>query len=264
MIEARDIAVTFRAGTPLENEALRGISCHIPAGQFVSVIGSNGAGKSTFLNALAGEIRLSRGSLAIAGQDVTRWSPTKRAPLVSRVFQDPLAGTCEDLTIEENLAVALRRPCRRHWRPALDRATRESLRGALARLRLGLEARLGDPVGLLSGGQRQALTLLMATLADSNVLLLDEHTAALDPKAAPLVLELTRALVAQRGLTTMMVTHSLRHALDYGDRTIMFHQGQIILDVAGAERRRLDVADLLAMFEHARGEALTEDRLILE
>jgi putative tryptophan/tyrosine transport system ATP-binding protein len=263
MIEARDLTVVFRAGTPLENQALRDVSCRIPAGQFVTIIGSNGAGKSTFLNAIAGDVPISSGMIRIGGHDVAGGTATKRAALVSRVFQDPVAGTCEDLAIEENLAVALRRAGRRGWRRALGPVTRDRFRIALARLRLGLEERLHDPVGLLSGGQRQALSLLMATLADTKVLLLDEHTAALDPKAAALVLELTRTLVAERRITVLMVTHSMRQALDYGDRTLMFHQGKIIFDVEGNERRRLDVPDLLRMFEQAKGEQLADDRLVL-
>lgn len=263
MIEARDIAVTFRAGTPLENRALRGVSLDIPAGQFVTVIGSNGAGKSTFLNALAGDVPLAAGTIRIDGRDVSAWPATKRAALLSRVFQDPLGGTCEDLTIEENLAIALRRGARRGWRRALGRATRDKFRADLARLGLGLERRLQDQVGLLSGGQRQALSLLMATLSETKILLLDEHTAALDPQAAALVLELTRTFVVERRLTVLMVTHSMRQALDYGDRTVMFHQGDIIFDVKGDERRRLDVPDLLRLFEKAKGEQLADDALVL-
>jgi len=263
MIEARHIAVTFRPGSPLENLALRDASLEILGGQFVTVIGSNGAGKSTFLNAVAGDVPLSAGTILIDGRDVTNWPSTKRAALISRVFQDPVAGTCEDLTIEENLAIALRRVGRRGWRRALERATRDKFRAELARLGLGLETRLQHQVGLLSGGQRQALSLLMATLSDTKILLLDEHTAALDPTAASLVLELTRRLVAERGLTVLMVTHSMRQALDYGDRTVMFHQGHIIFDVKGDERHRLDVPDLLRLFEKAKGEQLADDALVL-
>ncbi|MDQ2696355.1 MAG: ABC transporter ATP-binding protein [Pseudomonadota bacterium] len=264
MIAVRGLHVTFNRGTPLENRALRGVDLDIPQGQFVTVIGSNGAGKSTLLNVLAGEVLAQRGSLRIDGRDVTRLPTPRRAGLVARVFQDPLAGTCGELTIEENLALAATRGRRRGLRQALGPARRNAFREHLARMGLGLEHRLADPVGLLSGGQRQALSLVMATLQPMQILLLDEHTAALDPKTAAFVQDLTCAVVRDRQLTALMVTHSLRQALDVGERTLMLHHGRVIFDVAGAGRARLDVPDLLRLFQRAQGEALADDDLLLE
>jgi putative ABC transport system ATP-binding protein len=263
MIEIRALHVTFHPGTPLEHLALRGIDLTIPTGQFLTVIGGNGAGKSTLLNALAGEAPVTRGSIAVDDQDVTRWSVARRAPVVARVFQDPLAGTCGELTVEENLALASARGQRRGLRAACRRDRRAAFREALARLGLGLEHRLADRMNRLSGGQRQAVSLLMATLQPMNILLLDEHTAALDPRMAALVLGLTRTLVAERRLTALMVTHRLRQALDVGDRTVMLHQGRIAFDIAGPDRARLDVPDLLRRFETASGEAATDGALLL-
>ena len=241
----------------------QGIDLIVPEGQFVTVIGSNGAGKSTLLGAIAGDASCDRGSITIAGRTVTHWPAAKRARLVARVFQDPLAGSCAQLTIAENMAIAYRRGQRRSLGRALNRSLRAEFRGQLERLGLGLEHRLGDRMGLLSGGQRQAVSLLMATLASREILLLDEHTAALDPKTAADVASLTRALVAETGLTTLMVTHSMRQALDLGDRTLMLHEGRVVFDVAGAERAHLDVPDLLRLFEQLRGEALANDSLLL-
>jgi putative ABC transport system ATP-binding protein len=263
MIELRDLHVTFGRGTPLEKQALRGIDLTIPAGQFVTVIGSNGAGKSTVLGALAGDVIAESGTVTIDGTDVTRWSTPRRAGLVARVFQDPMAGTCASLSIEENMALAAARGRRRGLGPAVGPSQRSSFRDRVAELGLGLENRLGDQMGLLSGGQRQAVSLLMATLAGSRILLLDEHTAALDPSTAEFVLDLTRRIVSGHGLTTLMVTHSMRHALDHGDRTIMLHEGKIVLDVGGAERAGLDVPDLLAMFSRVRGRELADDGLLI-
>jgi putative ABC transport system ATP-binding protein len=263
MIEAKDIAVTFNRGTPMETPALRGLDLAIPAGQFVTVIGSNGAGKSTLLNVLTGDAVPLRGRVVIDDQDVTAWSPPRRAALVARVFQDPLAGSCADLSIEENLALASARGASRGFSLAVDRSRREAFRAQLRRLNLGLENRLGDRMGLLSGGQRQAVSLLMATLQPMKILLLDEHTAALDPKTAEFVLELTREIVAEQGLTTLMVTHSMRHALDCGSRTVMLHEGRVCFDVAGEERAGLDVPDLVALFARVRGRRLDDDSLLL-
>lgn len=263
MIEIRQLRVTFHPGTPLENPALRGIDLTIPTGQFLTVIGGNGAGKSTLLNALAGETPVTHGSIAVDGQDVTRWTVARRAPAVARVFQDPLAGTCGELTVEENLALAAARGRRRGLRAACRSERRAEFRESLARLGLGLEHRLADRMSLLSGGQRQAVSLLMATLQPMNILLLDEHTAALDPRMAALVLDLTRTLVAERRLTALMVTHRLRQALDLGDRTVMLRQGRIAFDIAGTDRARLDVSDLLRRFETVSGEATTDDELLL-
>lgn len=263
MLRAQDLKLTFNPGTPIETRALRGLSLEIPSGQFVAVIGSNGAGKSTFLNAISGDQMVDAGTITIDGNDVTRKPAWDRAPLVARVFQDPMAGTCEALTIEENMALAMARGSRRGFRPALNRSSRELFRDKLRLLNLGLENRLADRIGLLSGGQRQAVSLLMASLQPSRILLLDEHTAALDPKTAAFVLELTARIVEENRLTTMMVTHSMRQALDYGQRTVMLHQGQVVLDVSGDERKGLDVPDLLRMFERSRHEQLDDDALLL-
>jgi len=263
MLSAQDLHITFNPGTPIETRALRGMSLHIAAGQFVTVIGSNGAGKSTFLNAISGDLGIDSGRIVIDGEDVTQQSVWQRARRVARVFQDPMAGTCEDLTIEENMALAMQRGTPRGLRAAVKTQERALFRERLATLGLGLESRLQDRIGLLSGGQRQAVSLLMAALQPSRILLLDEHTAALDPRTADFVLQLTARIVQEGGLTTMMVTHSMRQALDVGERTVMLHQGQVVLDVAGDERQRMDVADLLAMFEKVRGEKLADDALLL-
>jgi len=263
MLSAQDLHITFNPGTPIETRALRGMSLNIAAGQFVTVIGSNGAGKSTFLNAISGDLSIDSGRILIDGEDVTRQSVWQRARRVARVFQDPMAGTCEDLTIEENMALARQRGMQRGLRAAVKTQERTLFRERLATLGLGLENRLQDRIGLLSGGQRQAVSLLMAALQPSRILLLDEHTAALDPRTADFVLQLTARIVQEGQLTTMMVTHSMRQALDVGERTVMLHQGQVVLDVAGEERQRMDVADLLAMFEKVRGEKLADDALLL-
>ena len=263
MIEAKEIAVTFNAGTPMETPAMRGIDLTIPEGDFVTVIGSNGAGKSTFLNALAGELKPDSGKILIDDQDVTNWPTAKRAGLVARGFQDPLGGSCASLTIEENLALANARGKRRGLGAAVDGDVREVFRKHIARLNLGLENRLGDRIDLLSGGQRQAVSLLMSALQPMKILLLDEHTAALDPKTAAFVLDLTREIVEERGLTTLMVTHSMRQALDIGNRTVMLHEGRVVLDVKGDERKGLEVEDLLHMFEKVRGTEIDDDALLL-
>ena len=263
MIRVRALSVTFARGTPMQTPALKHLDLDIPAGQFVTVIGSNGAGKSTLLNAITGDVALDSGSVAIDGTEVTRWPAPRRAALVARVFQDPMVGSCESLTIEENMALAAARGSRRGLRRALDRPRRARLRERLAGLGLGLEGRLTDRMGLLSGGQRQAVSLLMATLATTRILLLDEHTAALDPKTAEFVLRLTNEIVTAQKLTTLMVTHSMRQALDCGERTVMLHEGRIVLDIAGAERRGLDVPDLLALFARQRGQQLADDSLLL-
>ncbi|RAI42699.1 ABC transporter ATP-binding protein [Rhodoplanes roseus] len=263
MILAEKIRVTFNKGTPLETVALRDVDLTVESGQFLTVIGSNGAGKSTALNVIAGTIRPDAGSIAFDDVDVTSWPTHRRARLVSRVFQDPKTGTCEDLTILENFALAQSRTRPRGLRSAIDKALRERAAERLRVLKLGLEDRLDDKIGLLSGGQRQAVSLLMATSGDTRLLLLDEHTAALDPKTADFVMTLTCDIVAALGLTTVMVTHSMAQALQYGDRTIMFHRGQIVFDVAGATRAAMGVADLLALFRHDQGEELSDDALLL-
>ena len=263
MMRADNLKVTFNAGTPIENPAMRGMSLHIQDGEFVTVIGSNGAGKSTFLNAISGDLLVDSGTIEINGQDVTRLPAHKRAHLVARVFQDPLAGTCEALSIEENMALAYSRGGKRGLTFALNKENRELFREKLSILKLGLENRLTDRIGLLSGGQRQAVSLLMASLQPSKILLLDEHTAALDPKTAAFVLELTDQIVSENRLTAMMVTHSMRQALDHGSRTVMLHQGRVVLDVSGQQRAGMDVPDLLDLFEQTRGEKVSDDALLL-
>lgn len=263
MMRAENLRLTFNPGTPIENPALRGMSLNIKDGEFVTVIGSNGAGKSTFLNAISGDIAVDSGSIHIDGADVTRLPAYKRANLVARVFQDPMAGTCEKLSIEENMALAYKRGRGRGLRAALNKANREIFREKLSILKLGLENRLTDRMGLLSGGQRQAVSLLMASLQPSKILLLDEHTAALDPKTAAFVLELTDQIITENKLTAMMVTHSMQQALDHGHRTVMLHQGKVVLDVAGEKRQGMGVRDLLDMFEKTRGEKVSDDSLLL-
>ena len=263
MLSAQNLKITFNPGTPIETKALQGLSLEIPTGQFVTVIGTNGAGKSTFLNAVSGDLSVDSGKILIDGDDVTKLPVWSRADRVARVFQDPMAGTCEDLTIEENLALAQQRGQRRGLRRAVQTSMRDEFRERLSTLGLGLENRLTDRIGLLSGGQRQAVSLLMAAMQPSRILLLDEHTAALDQRTADFVLQLTARIVEEKQLTTMMVTHSMRQALDVGDRTVMLHQGQVVLDVAGDERKGLDVPDLLHMFEKVRGEKLADDALLL-
>ena len=263
MLRAQRLEMTFNPGTPIENRVLRGLDLEIPTGQFVTVIGSNGAGKSTFLNAVSGDLIVDRGTIEIDGRDVTRLPAAQRAGLVARVFQDPMAGTCEALTIEENMALAWKRGEGRSFRFATTRSLRELFREKLSILKLGLENRLSDRIGLLSGGQRQAVSLLMASLRPSRILLLDEHTAALDPKTAAFVLDLTARIVEGAQLTAMMVTHSMRQALDHGTRTVMLHEGRVILDVSGPQRHGMKVEDLLHMFEKTRGETLDDDKLLL-
>ncbi|WP_432784927.1 Energy-coupling factor transporter ATP-binding protein EcfA2 [Oligella sp. MSHR50489EDL] len=264
MLDIKNIHITFNPNTPIETKALRGASLSIAEGEFVSVIGSNGAGKSTLLNAVAGEVRVDRGQILVNQKDVTRLPVWDRVKQVARVFQDPMAGTCEDLTIEENLALAYSRGQKRGLRTAIKPAMREVFKERLAILGLGLERRLSDRIGLLSGGQRQAISLLMATLQPSRILLLDEHTAALDPRTAAFILELTEKIVEDQGMTTMMVTHSMKQALEHGDRTVMLHQGKVVLDVSGEKRAQMTVTDLLQMFEKVRGEVVEDDALLLD
>ena len=263
MIKVGELQLTFNQGTPIENHVLRGLNLNISEGEFVTIIGSNGAGKSSLLNVISGDLLSDSGSVIINRKNVTHWPAWKRAGLVARVFQDPMVGTCENLTIEENLAIAYNRGHSFTLSPALNRKLRTIFKEKLATLNLGLENRLSDMMGLLSGGQRQAVSLLMSTLQPSKILLLDEHTAALDPKTAQFVLELTDQIVSKNHLTTMMVTHSMKQALEYGNRTVMLHQGQVVLDVSGEERTKLTVNDLLAMFEKTRGEKVTDDALLL-
>lgn len=263
MIALDAVTVVFAPGTPLQTTALDQVDLTLAPGDFVTVIGSNGAGKSSLLNLLAGEVTPVSGRVEIGGVDVTRAGPETRARLVARVFQDPLAGTAGALTLEENLALALRRGQGRGFGRAVDARRRDQFRGALARLGLGLEHRLSDPMAAFSGGQRQAASLLMATMAPARLLLLDEPTAALDPRMAAKVLDLIRQRVAETGLTSLMVTHSMRDALALGNRTIMMDQGRIVLDVDGPARAAMDVGDLLARFRDLRGSAIVDDGLLL-
>ncbi|MGL4381284.1 MAG: ABC transporter ATP-binding protein [Vibrio sp.] len=263
MIRLQDIQVTFNPGTILENRALRGVGLDVPERQFLTVIGSNGAGKSTLLGAVTGETPIIAGRVVIDEMDVTKQSVAQRANLCARVFQDPLAGTCAALTIEENMALAYMRGKKRGWSLALSSQQRKLFQERISILGLGLEDRLADNIGLLSGGQRQAVSLVMATLADSKLLLLDEHTAALDPRMAAFIIDLTKKIVSEFNLTVMMVTHSMKDALACGDRTVMLHQGQIVLDVSGQQRAKMGVTELLEMFSKVRGEELADDSLLL-
>ena len=264
MIRLNDIHVTFNAGTPLETRALRGVDLEVPKGQFLTIIGSNGAGKSTSLNVIAGQIEVASGRVEVDGYDVTNMAIHERSSMLSRVFQDPKTGTCEDLSIIENFALAQGRTRPRRLRFAVTSEMRAATAERLKVLGLGLENRLDDKVGLLSGGQRQAVSLLMATTGDTKVLLLDEHTAALDPKTADFVLELTKQIVDDLKLTAVMVTHSMAQALHTGDRTIMFHRGKIVFDAAGEARDKMSVTDLLELFKREQREELADDSLLLD
>lgn len=243
--------------------ALDGIDLHVPKGQFITIIGSNGAGKSTLLNAVAGVFLVDEGSIMLEGKDVTFVPEHRRAAKVARVFQNPLDGTAASMTVEENIALAAARGRRRRLRRGVRSAEREKTMEALARLQLGLEDRLLQPAGLLSGGQRQALSLLMATMTRPSILLLDEHTAALDPKSAEHISNLTERLTREYELTTLMVTHNMEQALRMGDRTIMMHGGQIVLDIAGPDRKKMTVEDLVDRFAQVRGARLVDDRVLL-
>lgn len=266
MLVLDNIRKYFHKGGVNEVLALDGLSLHVRPGDFITVIGSNGAGKSTMLTAVAGGFLPDEGRIRLAGQDVTHWPEHRRAARIGRVFQDPLKGTCATGSIEQNLALAKKRGESRGLSRGVKAADRELFRAVLAPLCLGLENRMGDLVGLLSGGQRQALTLLMATIKRPDLLLLDEHTAALDPKTGRQILELTEQLVAERQLTTLMVTHNMNQALSLGNRLIMLHRGRIILDIDGEEKRNLRVQDLLARFYALKdegGEEFPSDRMLL-
>ena len=263
MLEIKNITKTFNRGTVNEKKALRGVNLTLNDGDFVTVIGGNGAGKSTLLNAIAGVWPIDTGAIVIDGKDVTRLPEYKRAAFLGRVFQDPMNGTAATMGIEENLALALRHGRVRSLKPGIKNEERKLYVDMLKRLGLGLEDRLTSKVGLLSGGQRQALTLLMSTLQRPRLLLLDEHTAALDPKTAKKVLDLTAEMVEEQKLTTLMITHNMRDAIQMGNRLIMMHEGNIIYDVAGEEKKHLTVEDLLHKFEEASGEEFANDRMML-
>ncbi len=263
MLEVREAYKTFNAGTVNEKRALNGVSLTLKDGDFATVIGGNGAGKSTLLNLVAGVFSADSGSITIGGQDVTRLPEHKRAKFIGRVFQDPMMGTAATMQIEENLALAARRGQSRTLRVGITKGEREEYRELLKLLDLGLEERLTSKVGLLSGGQRQALTLLMATLKKPKLLLLDEHTAALDPKTAAKVLSTTERIVQRDRLTTLMITHNMRDAIAHGNRLIMMYDGRIVIDISGEEKKKLTVEDLLAKFGQASGSDEADDKLLL-
>ena len=263
MLRINKLHKIFHYGKVNENYVLKDINLLVPKGDFVTIIGSNGAGKSTLLKLIAGSFFPEAGTVKINGEDVTDWPVYKRAPLVGRVFQDPLQGTAAEMTIEENLSLAIKRGQRRGLRLGLDKKRRAEFRRLLALLELGLENRLDCPVKLLSGGQRQALTLLMATMGYPRLLLLDEYTAALDPKTAKQITAITDRIVTEYQLTVLMVTHDLKQALTMGKRTIMMDRGEIILDLKGKEREKITVNDLLAKFAARSGRELTDDRILL-
>ena len=263
MLSLHGIQKTFNAGTVNEKHVLKGLNLDLAPGDFVTIIGGNGAGKSTMLNAIAGVWRVDAGHICIGGKDVTAMSEHKRAQYLGRVFQDPMTGTAANMQIDENLALAARRGRNRTLMWGITSGERAKYREQLKTLDLGLEHRLSAKVGLLSGGQRQALTLLMATLKRPKLLLLDEHTAALDPKTAAKVLELTDKLISENNLTAMMVTHNMRDAIEHGNRLIMMHDGRIILDIRGEEKKNLTVEVLLEKFSQTSGSEFANDRALL-
>ena len=263
MLEIKEIWKTFNAGTVNEKQALRGVSLTLNDGDFCTVIGGNGAGKSTMLNAVAGTFPVDAGTISIGGTDVTHLPEFKRAKFIGRVFQDPMMGTAPTMQIIENLALAARRGQSRGLKWGITKAEKEQYQELLHGLDLGLEDRLTSKVGLLSGGQRQALTLLMASLQKPKLLLLDEHTAALDPKTAAKVLELTDRIVEENHLTTMMVTHNMKDAIAHGNRLIMMYDGRIVIDVSGEEKKKLTVPQLLELFSKVSGSDEADDKLLL-
>ena len=263
MLEIKEIWKTFNAGTVNEKQALRGVSLTLNDGDFCTVIGGNGAGKSTMLNAVAGTFPVDAGTISIGGTDVTHLPEFKRAKFIGRVFQDPMMGTAPTMQIIENLALAARRGQNRGLKWGITKAEKERYQELLHGLDLGLEDRLTSKVGLLSGGQRQALTLLMASLQKPKLLLLDEHTAALDPKTAAKVLELSDRIVEENHLTTMMVTHNMKDAIAHGNRLIMMYDGRIVIDVSGEEKKKLTVPQLLELFSKGSGSDEADDKLLL-
>ena len=263
MLDITAISKTFHPGTPNARQALRQLSLHLEDGEFATIVGSNGAGKSTLFGAIAGSFYTDEGRILLDGTDLTFQPEHRRSRVIGRLFQDPMRGTAPHMTIEENLALAYLRAS--HGSPfrRITPRDRELFRSQLAQLDMGLEERMRQPVGLLSGGQRQALTLLMATLRKPKLLLLDEHTAALDPKTAAKVMELTERMVTEEKLSTLMITHNMRDAIRYGNRLIMLHAGRIILDISGQEKKDLTVPELLEMFARASGDEFSGDRAIL-
>lgn len=260
MLDIRNITLTFNPGTTDEKCALDDLSLHAGRGDFISIIGANGAGKSTLFNAIAGSFLTDSGEILLDGEDITLMPEHKRAKRIGRLFQDPMRGSAPGMTIEENLALAAGTG---GWLSHVTRAEKQRFRDRVALLGMGLEDRMRQPVGLLSGGQRQALTLMMATFHPPKLLLLDEHTAALDPGTAEKVLTLTKQIVQENGLTCLMITHNMLSALELGNRTIMMHRGRIVMDVSGAERDALTVNDLLQRFKDSAGSALDNDRMLL-
>ena len=263
MLEIKNVYKTFNAGTINEKRALNGVNLKLNEGDFVTIIGGNGAGKSTTLNMIAGVYPIDKGTITIDGVDVSTWPEHKRAQFLGRVFQDPMMGTAAKMQIEENLALAYRRGKKRGLKWGVTNEEREIYREELKILGLGLEDRMTAKVGLLSGGQRQALTLLMATLQKPKLLLLDEHTAALDPKTAKTVLDLTEKIIEEDHLTALMVTHNMKDAIRMGNRLIMMQDGRVIYDVSGEEKKNLKVSDLMAKFQEASGTEFANDRMIL-
>lgn len=263
MLIISNVEKTFNRGTINEKKALTGLNLTLNDGDFVTVIGGNGAGKSTMLNMIAGVYPIDRGKIILNGENISRWAEHKRAKFLGRVFQDPMKGTAANMEIEENLAMAYRRGKSRSLKWGLSKEERIKYKEALKVLDLGLENRMSSKVGLLSGGQRQALTLLMATLRKPELLLLDEHTAALDPKTAAKVLDLTEKIIDENKLTAIMITHNMKDAIRCGNRLVMMHEGRIIYDVSGEEKKRLKVSDLLEKFEQASGEEFANDRMML-
>ena len=263
ILEIKNLHKTFNKGTINEKVALDGVDLNLNPGDFVTIIGGNGAGKSTTLNAIAGVWDIDEGEIIIDGDDITRLTEHKRARYLGRVFQDPMTGTAATMSIEENMAIAARRGESRGFRWGITKKEREQYKEQLKMLGLGLEERLSTKVGLLSGGQRQAVTLLMAALKKPKLLLLDEHTAALDPKTAAKVLEISDKLIEENHLTAMMVTHNMKDAIAHGNRLIMMHEGKIIYDVSGEDKKKLHVSDLLAKFEEVSGGEFANDRMML-
>ena len=263
MLKIENIRKVFNAGTINEKVALDGVNLTLEEGEFVTVIGGNGAGKSTTLNAVAGVWPVDSGKIYIGGDDVTKLSEYKRAKYLGRVFQDPMTGTATTMSIEENMAIAARRGRSRGLSWGRTKQERDKYREMLATLNLGLEDRLTSKVGLLSGGQRQAITLLMASIQKPRLLLLDEHTAALDPKTAAKVLEISDKIIAENHLTAMMVTHNMKDAIAHGNRLIMMHEGKIVLNIAGEDKKKLTVSDLLTQFEKVSGEEFASDKALL-
>ena len=263
MLDIQNLSKTFNPGTVNEKKALSSLSLHLDEGDFVTIVGSNGAGKSTLFNAIAGSFYADEGSISLAGKDITFMPEHERSRCIGRLFQDPLRGTAPSMTIEENLALAYLRAAHGNPFSRISKKDKEFFAEQLKQLDMGLEDRMKNPVGLLSGGQRQALTLLMATMNKPKLLLLDEQTAALDPKTALKVLTLSAKIVEENHLTTMMITHNMKDAIKYGNRLIMMHEGHIIYDVSGDEKKNLQVSDLLAKFQIASGGEFANDRMIL-